>query len=83
MFATFSAIGSMIQSITSTVTTVFESANDIALIGRVNTMSMLKEAIDDAGDLKQLRADLQAIGLQELTKPSSAPAPKRVAASKS
>ena len=73
MFATFSAIGSMIQSITSTVTTVFESANDIALIGRVNTMSMLKEAIDEAGDLKQLRADLQAIGLQELTKSSSAP----------
>lgn len=82
MFATFSAIGSMIQSITSTVTTVFESANDIALIGRVNTMSMLKEAIDDAGDLKQLRADLQAIGLQELTKPSAAPAAKRVAAPK-
>ena len=77
MFATFSAIGSMIQSITSTVTTVFESANDIALIGRVNTMSMLKEAIDDAGDLKQLRADLQSIGLQELTKPSTASAPKQ------
>jgi len=76
MFATFSAIGSMIQSITSTVTTVFESANDIALIGRVNTMSMLKEAIDDAGDLKQLRADLQAIGLQELTKPVTTKAPR-------
>ena len=82
MFATFSAIGSMIQSITSTVTTVFESANDIALIGRVNTMSMLKEAIDEAGDLKQLRADLQAIGLQELTKSSSSTAPKRVASPK-
>lgn len=82
MFATLSAIGSMIQSITSTVTTVFESANDIALIGRVNTMSMLKEAVDEAGDLKQLRADLQAIGLQELTK-STTSAPKRVAASKS
>ena len=82
MFATFSAIGSMIQSITSTVTTVFESANDIALIGRVNTMSMLKEAIDEAGDLQQLRADLQAIGLQELTKSSSSTAPKRVATPK-
>ena len=82
MFATFSAIGTMIQSLTNTVTTVCESANDIALIGRVNTMSMLKEAIDEAGDLKQLRADLQAIGLQELTKPSAASAPKRVAAPK-
>ncbi len=83
MFATFSAIGTMIQSLTNTVTTVCESANDIALIGRVNTMSMLKEAIDEAGDLKQLRADLQSIGLQELTKSSSSTAPKRVAAPKS
>ena len=70
MFATLGAIGNMIQSLTSAVTTVCESANDVALIGRVHTMSMLKETIDEAGDLKALRADLEAIGLAELTKPS-------------
>ena len=69
MFKTIGKFGTMLQSAADTATTVIESGNDLAKIGRVKTLTLLRDELKAAGDLKTLKADLQSIGLEELSNP--------------
>ena len=57
-----------------------ESINDMAKIGRVKTLSLLDEALVDAGDLSTVQARLESSGIDKLVaRPTPAVKAKRIA----
>lgn len=74
MFANFFA---MFAALFEAGRNVAESGNDFSKLGRVKSMTMLRDELAASGDLKQLRAELEELGLAEaISKPTPRPITK-------